>query len=205
MNAAVAGVGSFKSAPALAEELLAASGGDVEEAVDRMIRTHVRLAAANGAVTSLGGLLTLPVTLPAGLGGYYLIGTRLACGIACLRGYDPESEEVRTTLLLVTIGSAATEVLRTNGVAIGAKGLATALSKLPPPVLVAINKAIGTKLVTKAGGRGAASLGRIVPLVGAPIGGTVDYLSMQALGRLAKKEFPAVPQPAPSAETPPPH
>jgi hypothetical protein len=192
LNTATAGVGSFKGVPAVAEEVVATSGGDVEAAIDRLIRVHVRLAAATGAVTGLGGLLALPVTLPAGLGGYYLIGGRLASGVAYLRGYDPECEEVQTAVLLIMIGGAAAEVLKTNGVAIGTKGLAVALSKLPGHVLIEINKAVGFRLITKAGSKGVINLGKMVPFVGAPIGGAVDLVSMRAVGRFAKKEFPAV-------------
>jgi hypothetical protein len=78
------------------EECLAACRGDVEAAARRLVRVHVRLASTNGAVTGLGGLVALPVAIPVGLAGHYLVGARLAAGIAHLRGYDVHSEDVRT-------------------------------------------------------------------------------------------------------------
>jgi hypothetical protein len=203
VDAAAAGVGSFKGAPAVAEEVLAASGGDAEAAIDHLIRIHVRLAAMNGAVTGLGGLLTLPITLPVGVSGFYLLAARLTCGVACLRCYDLDSEDVRSAVPLVMIGSAATEILRAQGITIGTKGLAAAISKVPGHMLIEINKAVGFRLITKAGSKGVVNLGKTIPLVGAPIGGTVDAASMRAVGRLAKKKFTPQPQQPPVPSTAP--
>lgn len=124
-NVGIDGVGPFKSAIEVAEECRTSCGGDVEKAVAKLVRVHVRLASTNGALTGLGGLVTLPLTIPVGMAGHYLVGARLAAGIAHLRGYDVHSEDVRTVVLLCLLGGAASEALKEVGIQIGTKSLAS--------------------------------------------------------------------------------
>lgn len=75
----VGGLGPLKAAIDVAEEHRRAAG-HVDLAIDRLIATHVRLATASGFVTGLGGIATLPVTLPAGVAGQHLIAARMSAG-----------------------------------------------------------------------------------------------------------------------------
>lgn len=192
LNVGVDGAGPFKGAIEVAEEVLKTYPGDVEAAVRRLGRVHVRLAATTGGVTGLGGLITLPVTLPVGVGGYYLLGARLAGGIAHLRGHDVHSEDVRTAVLLTMLGSAGTEIIKDAGIAIGTRGLAAAVAKIPGRIFIDINKKVAFRLVTKGGTKGVINVGKLVPLIGAPIGATIDGLSMKAVHQYAKSAFPMV-------------
>jgi hypothetical protein len=195
LNVGIDGAGPFKGAIEVAEEVFKTRGGDTEAAVHQLIRVHVRLAATTGFVTGLGGLLTLPVAIPVGVGGYYLLGARLAAGVAHLRGYDVHSEDVRTAVLLTMLGSAGTEIVKDAGIKIGTKGLAAALAKVPGKVFIEINKKVGFRLVTKGGTKGVINGGKLVPLIGGPIGAIVDGVSMKATGRYARSAFPLVPPP----------
>jgi hypothetical protein len=65
VNLGVDGVGPVKSARVVAEECLVTSRGDVEAAVARAVKLHVRYATTSGAATGLGGFAALPVTLTA--------------------------------------------------------------------------------------------------------------------------------------------
>lgn len=147
----IGGGGPLKGAVEVADEHLMAAGGDREEAIRRLIATHVRLAAASGFVTGLGGIATLPVTVPAAMAGLYVVGTRMAAGIAQLRGYDTSTEEVRSAILVALLGSAGAATLKKAGVEIGTRSAAVALERLPGRVLVELNKKVGYRLVTKAG------------------------------------------------------
>ena len=64
----IRGGGPLSTSVQKAEEHLTTAGGDREAAIRRLIATHVRLAAATGFVTGLGGIATLPVTAPRGDG-----------------------------------------------------------------------------------------------------------------------------------------
>ena len=43
---------------------------EVEPAIDALVRSHLRLVAASGFVTGLGGFAALPVALPANVLGF---------------------------------------------------------------------------------------------------------------------------------------
>ena len=188
----IRGVGPLSTALESAEEHLIAAGGDREEAIRRVVATHVRLAAVSGFVTGLGGIVTLPVTVPAAMAGMYIIATRMSAGIAHLRGYDVETDEVRSGILVALLGSAGTAVLRNTGVQIGQRSTAAALERLPGRVLTEINKRVGYRLVTKAGEKGVINLTKLVPLVGGPVGAAVDGVSCKTIAGYAMRTFPPV-------------
>ncbi len=187
----ITGVGPFAGAEQIAEEHLRGAH-DVEQVIERLIRTHVRLAAAAGFATSLGGLVTLPVTVTAGVGGLYLIATRMCASIAYLRGYDVHSEEVRSAITVCMLGSAGAEVLKQAGIQIGTKSTTVALRRLPGKVLIEINKKVGYRLLTKFGQRGVINLTKLVPAVGGLIGATVDGVGCRGIAVYAKATFPAL-------------
>lgn len=183
------GAGPYHGAVEVAEDHLRTADGP-EDAIRRLIRTHVRLAATSGFVTSFGGFSAMPVTLPAGVAGLYLLGTRLSASIAHLRGYDVASEEVRSAIMVTLLGSAGADALKKAGVEIGKRGTTQALCNLPGRVLVEINKKVGYRLVTKFGQTGVINLGKGVPLVGGVVGASVDGAACRTIGAYAKRAFP---------------
>lgn len=191
-RAGIDGFGPLKGAEEVAAEALAATKGDVEKAIERLIRTHMRLAGSAGFITSVGGLITLPVAIPASVGATYLLAARMTAAIAHLRGYDIHTEDVRSTVLITMLGSAGAEVLKDVGIQVGTKSVAAALKKVPGKVFIEINKAVGFRLVTKAGSKGVLNLTKIVPLISGPIGAGMEVVSIRAIAVYAKKNFPAV-------------
>lgn len=189
-NVGVSGLGAWKGSIQVAEEHLA-KHGDVEKAIDRLIATHVRITSSTGFLTGLGGLITLPVTLPADFTTLWITQARLAGAIAHLRGYDVRSDEVRSVVLMSLIGSSATEALAQAGVQIGTKSAISAIKQVPGRVLIEINKKVGYRLITKAGTKGVVNLTKLAPLVGGVVGGGVNFTSTRAAGSWAKKNFPA--------------
>jgi hypothetical protein len=187
----IRGGGPLQAAVDIAAEHLTAARGDREEAIRRLVATHVRLAAASGFVTGLGGIVTLPVSVPAATGGLYIIATRMTAGIAHLRGYDVETEEVRSAILVSLLGSAGAATLKKAGIAMGRKSTTAALQKVSGRVLVEINKRVGYRLVTKASEKGLVNLTKVVPLVGGPIGATVDGVSCRTIAGYARRTFPS--------------
>jgi len=65
---------------------------DVDEAVDRLINWQVAKAGTAGFLTGVGGMLTLPVAIPANLVGVLYIQIRMIGAIAHLRGYDVRND-----------------------------------------------------------------------------------------------------------------
>ena len=191
----IRGAGPLSPAVESAEQHLITAGGDREDAIRRLVATHVRLAAASGFVTGLGGIATLPVTVPAAMAGLYIIATRMAAGIAHLRGYDVETDEVRSAILVALLGSAGAAVLRNTGVEIGQRSTAATLQRLPGGTLAELNRRVGYRLVARAGEKGVVNLTKLVPLVGGPIGAAVDGVSCKTIAGYAMRTFaPVVPR-----------
>lgn len=189
LNVGVDGMGPFKGSIQVAEEALKSCNGDADRAIAQVVKTHVRLAGTNGFVTGLGGLASMPVSVPVGVGGYYLLGARLAGSVAFIRGHDIHSEHVRSAVLVTLLGSAGTEVLKEAGVKIGTRGLAAALKQVPGKVFIEINKKVGFRLVTKGGTTGVINMGKLIPLAGGPISAGVDAASMRVVATYAKRNF----------------
>lgn len=185
ISGAIDGVGPLKGGVEVAEEHLRGAG-EVEEAVRRLVRTHVRLAGASGFVTGLGGIAVLPVTLPAGVSGLYLVAARMAVGIAHLRGYDVRSEEVRSAIVVCLLGSAGAEAAKRVGRRAAQRFLMASIQRLSARVLVAAHRSIGFRLITKAG---AVNLGKAVPLIGGPVGGAADMAACRAIAAYARRVF----------------
>ncbi|GAB2679947.1 EcsC family protein [Thalassiella azotivora] len=188
VDAGLDGVGPLDPAHAVAARALAARGS-VEEAVDEVVTTHVRLAAANGFVTGLGGFVTLPVALPVNVAGFYTVATRMVGAIAHLRGYDLSRPEVRSAVLLVLVGADSTSLLTKAGLNPGGRVAGLAMQRLPAPALMVLNKGIGFRLLSQLGTKGLGRLGRAVPLAGGAIGAGLDWWLLRRIAGDARREL----------------
>ncbi len=188
LRVGIDGFGPFKSAEESAAEAL--RGRTPERAVRALVRNHCAMAGAQGFVTNVGGLITLPVTLPANIGASYLVQTHLAAAVAAVHGHDLDSEEVRSAVLLCLLGNAGTEVVKRFGITVGSKMSMTLIKRLPITVIRQINKKVGFMLVAKYGTKRAVlTLTKGIPVVGGLIGGGVDASATWAFGALADRAF----------------
>ena len=170
------------------------SGGEVEDAVQRSIRLHRRWATTSGGATGVGGFLVLPATLTAGMASAYVINARMIGTIAHLRGYDLDSEEVRTVVHAALFGAAGAGAAQKVSKEIGEKALRAQVGKrVSGKALTKINQRVGFRFITKAGEKGVVNMTRLVPLVGAPIGATAENLTTRAVSRYALRSFPPLP------------
>ena len=192
------GKGFFESAEHVADEALRAHGGDIEAAVDAIVRSHIIKGGASGFVTSLGGFITLPIALPVNLLGFYLLATRMTAAVAKVRGHDIRSEQIRTAVLLTLVGAEADDLLRKANMVVPGGTLSNlAAQRLPGPALMVVQKAIGFRLLAQVGKSTFARLGRLVPLVGGAIGGGLDAYMLHRFSMNAKRQFPtALPEAA---------
>lgn len=191
LSIGVDGVGPLKGARQLADEHLA-QYGDPEKAIRRLIATHARLVGATGFATGVGGLVALPVAIPTDIATFYALSARCAAAVAHLRGYDIDSDEVRSIVLLTLLGAGGAAIATEVGVQIGNKAALAALRKLPGRVLIDINKKVGFRLVTKFGEKGVINLVKVIPLAGGGVGAGVNVAAMRTVGRYSKSNFPSV-------------
>lgn len=162
----------------------------VEEAIESLVLTHVGLAGAQGFVTSLGGLPTLAVTLPANIAGLAIVQVRMIASIAHLRGYDINAPQVRTAMILCLMGREGTQKLVDSG-ALPTTPLAIATAPVFDATLdQTVSERVLGELLTRIGGRRASLIfARRVPLIGGGVGATMDGLSTIDIGGFAREVF----------------
>lgn len=97
-----------------AEELAASyakEGGPAYEQANSLIRWQNTKSATSGFITGLGGLITLPVALPANITSVLFVQIRMIAAIAQLGGYDVKDDKVKTLVFACLTANSAKEVL----------------------------------------------------------------------------------------------
>jgi uncharacterized protein (DUF697 family) len=190
LDHAIDGLGPLRSAAASADTKLVDNRGDVEKAINGLIRMHASLAGVQGFVTNLGGFATLAVSVPANVVGVTLVQCHLVAGIAHLRGYDLEDPRVRNAILACMLGEDAVKVLVKRH-RLPSSPMALATSPVHDPALdETLSREVTAELVARTAGRRAVTLiGRRVPLLGGAVGGSSDALATWHVGQFAADEL----------------
>jgi hypothetical protein len=187
---AIVGVPGMSSARALAQEYLDDPRHvDADARVKSLIARETTNNFATGFLTGFGGLVTLPVAVPAALGATWAIQGRMAAAIATLHGHDVDEDRVRTLVLLSLVGDAGKESLKRAGVRVGLKIAEKALQQIPGRVLAEVDKKMVMRWLARGSRGGLLGSTRLVPLVGALVGGTFDALACRAVGKVAHELF----------------
>jgi len=186
---AIDGNTTFPGAKATAVKALQAKG-ERELAIDSLVTQHIGLASAQGFLTSVGGLLTLPVGLPANIAGMGVLSVRMIASIAHLRGYDVDDRRVRAALTLAMLGDDELCRLVSDG-KLPSTPLAIATAPMFDPALdQSINERVMGSLAGRLGGKHlAVVVVRRIPLVGGGVGAAVDGWLTFGLAAYAKREF----------------
>lgn len=169
---AVTGFMGVDSAYELANNYLSQKG-KLNQQVDSLIRWQVAKASASGFTMGVGGLMTLPLTIPANVASVIYLQVRMISAIAHMGGHDIRNDKVKSMVYICMVGNGAKELLKDVSVKVGQDLMAKAVARL--------SVRLGTK--------GATSLTKAVPLLGGVIGGSMDAASTRIVGKVAKKLF----------------
>lgn len=162
---------------------------DLHKCADSLIRWQNSKAGASGFVTGLGGLITLPVAIPANVTSVLYVQIRMVTAIAHMGGYDLKSDQVKAMVYLCLVGTASADILKDVGLQIGMKMTQNLIKNMSIETIRAINKKVGFLLITKAGSTGVLNLTKMVPILGGIVGGTFDSVTTNSIGNIAKKTF----------------
>ena len=160
-----------------------------EQAVKHLIRYQIAKCGTSGFITGLGGLITLPVAVPANVGSVLYVQLRMVAAIAKIGGYDIRSDQVQTLAYACLTGSAMADILKGAGIKFGEKFAEAAIKKIPGAVLVKINQKVGFRFLTKFGEKGVVNLVKAVPVAGGVVGGTIDVGATKIIGSNAYRLF----------------
>jgi hypothetical protein len=181
-----------KSCEQLYEEY-AKSGRTPAECAENFINWQTTKAGAVGFVSGLPGLTFAAITIPADLTATVYLQLRMVAVIALLYGWDLRSDRLKTTAFLCLLGSSAAEAISAAGVKVGTKLTANLIKQIPGHALIAINKAVGFRLITKAGTTGVVNLTKLVPIVGGLVSGGLNAVATRQIGQFAESIFKAGP------------
>lgn len=191
LSKAIDGFPGFPSAQDTAQRKLA-KRRDVDRAIRDVIDAHIRLAGVQGFVTNLGGVIAMPVAIPANLAGMAALQLRMVASILYLRGYDISDPRVRTAALLTLLGQDTVAKSVKSGTLDGTPyDVAVSVADLPPSRTELVASRVMTELLGRIGGKHATlSIAKRVPMVGGAVSAGVDALSTYSIGRYARNEFP---------------
>lgn len=158
---------------------------DPSEAARKMISNQIIKCTTSGFITGFGGLITLPIAVPANVSSVLYVQMRMIACTAYLAGYDLKSDQVQTLVYACLAGVAVNGVLKKAGIQFGQKIAMNLIKKIPGEVLTKINQKVGFRFLTKFGEKGLINLGKMVPGVGAVISGGLDFAETKIIAERA--------------------
>lgn len=186
---AMIGLPTSKAADVLAMDYMVRNNNDARKAAEELVTNQILKCSATGFITGLGGIITLPITIPADVGSCLYVQIRMIAAIAVMGGYDLKDDAVKTmvytTLLKIELGN----VLKQIGVNTANKVALNALKKLPGKVIVKINQKLGFRFITKFGQKGVINLVKAVPILGGIVNSAFDGGETKIIADRAIKNF----------------
>lgn len=160
------------------------------ELARRIVRRKAFKNGLVGAVTGIGGIMTLPVAVPADLFASWRIQITMILAIAQAFRADTDPADLKTDVLVILAGDSAKEALKRVGIEVTRAMTRKAVQKeVSQEIMVKIWAGLGRKVASRIGRKSITRLDRATPLIGAPIGFAFDWFATRAVGRKAIRYF----------------
>ena len=160
-----------------------------QQACRAMINNQIIKCTTSGFITGFGGIITMPVTLPVNITNVLYVQMRMIACTAYMAGLELNSDQTQTFVYACLAGVAVNGLVKQAGIRFGLKFANGLIKKIPGKVLIKINQKVGFRLITKFGSKGIINLGKLVPGVGAVIGGSLDLAETKVIGDRAYQWF----------------
>ena len=160
-----------------------------EEACRAMLRNQVAKCTTSGVITGFGGFITMPVAIPANVGSVIYVQMRMIACVAYMADYELNSDQTQTFVYACLAGVAVNSLVKQAGIKFGVKFANGLIKKIPGKVLTKINQKVGFRFITKFGAKGIVNLGKLLPGVGAVVGGGLDLVETKIIADRAYKWF----------------
>ena len=185
---AVGGFLGLDSARDLAADYMKIKGSRRDQA-NSLIRWQNTKAGTSGFLTGLGGLITMPVTVPANISSVMYVQIRMIAAIAHMGGHNLDDDRVKSLVYACLTGNAAKDILKDIGIVVGRKITENAIKNISGKTISAINQKVGFRLLTKFAETGVVNAGKAVPLIGGFVGATFDSVATNTIGNIARDTF----------------
>lgn len=163
--------------------------GDKEIAAKKLISAQISKCTTSGFVSGLAGIINLPVAIGADLSVAWYVQMRMIGGVAYIAGLDLDDDEVQTLAYACLAGVSVTNLARKAGIEFGEKYVEGLIKKIPGELITKINQKVGYRFLTKAGTTGTLNLTKLIPGVGAFVGGGFDFAETKIVANRAYKAF----------------
>lgn len=160
-----------------------------EEACKAMLNNQIVKCTTSGFVTGFGGFIVMPITIPANISSVIYVQMRMIACTAYMAGYELNSDQTQTFVYACLAGVALNNALKQAGIKVGIKLANGVIKKIPGKVLTKINQKVGFRFITKFGTTGVVNLGKMIPGVGAIVGGGLDLAETKIIANRAYKWF----------------
>lgn len=162
---------------------------DADSAAKQFINYQIAKCTTSGFVTGLGGLITLPIAIPANVGSVLYVQMRMIACLAYMGGFDTDSDQVQTLVYACLAGISIDQIIKQAGIQFGNKLAMAMVKKIPGEVLTKINQKVGFRFLTKFGTKGVINIGKAVPIIGGIISGGFDFAETKTIANRAYKMF----------------
>lgn len=160
-----------------------------EEACKAMLNNQIVKCTTSGFVTGFGGFIVMPIAIPANISSVIYVQMRMIACTAYMAGYKLNSDQTQTFVYACLAGVALNNALKQAGIKVGIKLANGVIKKIPGKVLTKINQKVGFRFITKFGTTGVVNLGKMIPGVGAIVGGGFDLAETKIIAKRAYKWF----------------
>ena len=160
-----------------------------EQACKEMIKNQIIKCTTSGFITGFGGIITMPVTLPANVGSVMYVQMRMIACTAYMAGLELNSDQTQTFVYACLAGVSVNKIIKQASIKFGIKFANGLIKKIPGKVLTKINQKVGFRFITKFGTKGIVNIGKMIPVVGATIGGGLDLVETKVIADRAYKWF----------------
>ena len=92
-----------------------------EKAARQFVNYQVAKCTTSGFVTGLGGLITLPVAIPANVSSVMYVQMRMIACLAYMGGYDTHSDQGQTLVYACLAGISIDQIIKQAGIKFGTK------------------------------------------------------------------------------------
>lgn len=160
-----------------------------EEACKAMLNNQIVKCTTSGFVTGFGGFIVMPIAIAANISSVIYVQMRMIACTAYMAGYELNSDQTQTFVYACLAGVALNNALKQAGIKVGIKLANGVIKKIPGKVLTKINQKVGFRFITKFGTTGVVNLGKMIPGVGAIVGGGFDLAETKIIAKRAYKWF----------------
>lgn len=160
-----------------------------EEACKAMLNNQIVKCTTSGFVTGFGGFIVMPIAIPANISSVIYVQMRMIACTAYMAGYELNSDQTQTFVYACLAGVALNNALKQAGIKVGIKLANGVIKKIPGKVLTKINQKAGFRFITKFGTTGVVNLGKMIPGIGAIVGGGFDLAETKIIAKRAYKWF----------------